>query len=267
MTEEVAEAPRRGLSPAQRAEMWARWKAGESMSDIGRALGKHPGSIFTFLAVQGGIARPSRCRAAWTLSAVDREQISRGLAAGDSLRAIARALGRPVSTISREVARNGGRAQYRALVADRAAWDRAQRPKRCRLVQAPRLATLVARKLERDWSPEQIAGWLRRTYPGDPQMHVSHETIYRTLYVQARGALKRGCWRICGGTIPCGAVGAIPRSASRGAASSTPSRSPNGRPASTRGPCPGTGKGICWPALGIRISRRSWNGSRATSNS
>ncbi len=192
MTEQVAEAaPRRGLSSAQRTEMWTRWKAGESMSDIGRALGKHPGSIFTFLAVQGGIARPPRCRAAWTLSAGDRERISRGLAAGESLRAIARALGRPVSTISREVARNGGPASYRALVADRAAWGRAQRRKRCRLAQAPRLARLVAQKLERDWSPEQIAGWLRRTYPGDPQMHVSHETIYRTLYVQARGVLKR----------------------------------------------------------------------------
>jgi IS30 family transposase len=180
-----------GLSIGEKAELWARWKAGESMSDIGRALGKQPGSIFTFLAVQGGIARPLRRRAVRALTAADREQISRGLAAARSLRAVARTLNRPPSTISREVERNGGRAQYRAVEAERRAWRRAERPKPCRLAREPKLRALVAAKLERNWSPEQIAGWLQREYPHDAHMHISHETIYRTLYVQARGALKK----------------------------------------------------------------------------
>ncbi len=180
-----------GLSVGQRTELWARWKAGESMSDIGRALGKQPGSIFTFLAVQGGIVRAPRKRAAHALTAVAREQISRGVAAEQSIRAIARALDRPASTISREVARNGGRTHYRAVTADARTWRRAARPKACRLALEPPLCAVVAAKLRREWSPEQIAGWLKRAYPGEPRMHVSHETIYRTLYVQARGALKK----------------------------------------------------------------------------
>jgi len=141
--------------------------------------------------VQGGIARPPRRRAVRALTAVDREQISRGLAADRSIRAIARTLNRPPSTISREVVRNGGRAQYRAVEAERRAWRRAERPKPCRLAREPKLRALVAAKLGRDWSPEQIAGWLKREYPQDARMHISHETIYRTLYVQARGALKK----------------------------------------------------------------------------
>jgi len=180
-----------GLSIGEKAELWARWKAGESMSDIGRVLGKQPGSIFTFLAVQGGIARPPRRRAVRALTAADREQISRGLAADRSIRAIARTLTRPPSTISREVERNGGRAQYRAVEAEHRAWRRAERPKPCRLAREPKLRALVAAKVELDWSPEQIAGWLKREYPHDARMHISHETIYRTLYVQARGALKK----------------------------------------------------------------------------
>jgi len=181
----------RGLSIAQRAELWARWKAGESMSDIGRALGKQAGSVFTFLAVQGGIARAPRRRAARALTSAEREQISRGLAAAQSIRAIARALHRPASTISREVARNNGRPHYRAVATEARAWRRAERPKPCRLAREPALRALVAAKLQLEWSPEQIAGWLKRAYPEDERMHVSHETIYRTLYVQARGALKK----------------------------------------------------------------------------
>jgi len=180
-----------GLSMAGKAEMWTRWKAGESMSDIGRALGKHPACIFAFLAVQGGIARAPRRRAARALTSDEREQISRGLAAHASFRAMARSLGRSPSTISREIARHGGRRHYRAVAAEARAWRRAQRPKRCRLAGEPKLRVLVAAKLARDWSPEQIAGWLKRTYPEDARMHISHETIYRTLYVQARGALKK----------------------------------------------------------------------------
>lgn len=182
---------RRALSTAQKADMWARWKAGESMSDIGRALGKPPASIFALLAVQGGIARAPRRRAARALTSAEREEISRGLAADQSIRAIAETLKRPASTISREVNRNGGRRHYRAVDAERQAWRRAERPKPCRLTCEPELRALVAAKLELDWSPEQIAGWLKCEYPLDPRMHLSHETIYRTLYVQARGALKK----------------------------------------------------------------------------
>jgi IS30 family transposase len=182
---------RRGLSAERREELWARWKAGESMSDIGRALEKHPGSIFTFLAVQGGIVRPPRRRASRALTSADREQISRGLAAEQSVREIARELRRPPSTISREIVRNGGRIHYRAVGADARAWRQAERPKPCRLALQPELCAVIAAKLRLEWSPEQIAGWLKREYPEDVDMHVSHETIYRTLYVQTRGALKK----------------------------------------------------------------------------
>jgi IS30 family transposase len=182
---------RRGLSVGEKADLWARWKAGESLSDIGRALGKHPGSIFTCLAVQGGIVRAPHKRAARTVTTAEREQISRGVASERSIRAIARELKRPASTISREVARNGGRVRYRAVSAEARMWRRAERPKGCRLSRQPTLCGIVAAKLRLEWSPEQIAGWLKREYPGDSSMHVSHETIYRTLYVQARGALKK----------------------------------------------------------------------------
>jgi IS30 family transposase len=182
---------RRGFSVEQRADLWARWRAGESMSDIGRALSKHPASIFTVLAVRGGITRPARRRAERALTQAEREQVSRGLAAEQSIREIARTLQRSPSTISREVTRNGGRTRYRAVEAERRAWRQAERPKPCRLVREAKLRALVAAKLELEWSPEQIAGWLKREYPGDARMHISHETIYRTLYVQARGALKK----------------------------------------------------------------------------
>jgi IS30 family transposase len=180
-----------GFTAAQRAELWARRKAGESLTAIGRALGKQEGSIFMLVMAQGGIAPAPRRRACRAVTAVEREQISRGLAAAQSIRAIARELGRPASTISREVTRHGGRERYRAVAADRRAWRRATRPKPCRLAREPTLRRLVAAKLEQNWSPEQIAGWLKREYPQDAHMHISHETIYRTLYVQARGALKK----------------------------------------------------------------------------
>ena len=125
------------------------------------------------------------------MSLEEREEISRGLAAGRSLRLIAAELGRAPSTISREVAGNGGRRRYRATLADQGAWARATRPKACKLATNPVLAGIVAAKLRRRWSPQQIAGWLRLTYPDDPGMHVSHESIYRTLFVQSRGALRK----------------------------------------------------------------------------
>jgi IS30 family transposase len=182
---------RRALSMAQKADMWARRKAGESMSDIGRALGKPPASIFLLLAVQGGIAGRPRRRAVRALTSTEREDISRGLAADESIRKIAETLKRPASTVSREVNRNGGRTHYRAGDAEQRAWRRAERPKPCRLACEPHLRALIVAKLRLEWSPEQIAGWLKREYPHATRMHISHETIYRTLYVQARGALKK----------------------------------------------------------------------------
>jgi IS30 family transposase len=180
-----------GLSEARKKELWERWKAGESISDISRALKKPPGSIHGMLKATGGIAPLRRRRPCWALTLAEREEISRGLASGDSMRAIAARLGRATSTVSREVQRNGGRGCYRAAKADERSWQRARRPKRCLLSVNDRLRELVAEKLKEDWSPQQISGWLKRRYPDDEAMRVSHETIYRTLFVQARGALKR----------------------------------------------------------------------------
>jgi IS30 family transposase len=182
---------RRGLSTKERSELWRRWKEGQSLSDIGRALGKAPGSIHGFLAAKGGIAPTARRRSDRSLTAREREEISRRVCAGDSLRSIARLLGRSPSTVSREVARNGGRRRYRAGDADARAWGRARRPKACKLAQQSRLRRFVAEKLRLDWSPEQIAGWLGRSFPDDAAMRVSHETIYKSLFIQARGVLKR----------------------------------------------------------------------------
>jgi IS30 family transposase len=175
----------------QKAELWERWKNGESLSEIGRALGKHAGSVFGVLKTHGGIVPTLRSRSRRTLTLSEREEISRGLAAGRSIRHIAITLSRSPSTVSREITRHGGRTRYRAADADAAAWQWARRPKQCRLACRPRLRRLVAEKLQLDWSPEQIAGWLRRTFPQDETLRVSHETIYRSLFVQARGVLKR----------------------------------------------------------------------------
>lgn len=179
------------LEPAVRAELWARFKAGATMDEIAAALARPRGTIQKFIEDAGGCAPPPRRRAPWALTATERAVIARLVRQGAGLRAVARVLGRAPSTISRELARNGGRAQYAAAHADWRAWRRARRPKRCRLAQCRRLRTLVAQQLARDWSPRQIAGWLRRTYPHRPELHVSPETIYRTLFVQARGALKK----------------------------------------------------------------------------
>lgn len=187
----MARAGRPGLTSAQQRELWQRWQAGESLSDIARVLGKQPGSIRRVVVAQGGIAPPPRTRSRLALTATERETLSRGLAAGTSLREIAHTLGRAPSTISRETRRHGGRAAYRAVVADASAWDRARRPKRCRLAECPRLRRLVAEKLRLHWSPEQITGWLGHTFPAEASLQLSHETIYRSLYVQARGVLRR----------------------------------------------------------------------------
>lgn len=178
-------------SAKQRAEIWDRWQRGESMSSIGRVFDRQSSSVFSVISPTGGIRPPVRRRGSGALSLSEREEISRGLSIKHSLRAIAQQLGRAPSTISREVLRNGGSAGYRATASDQAAWDRALRPKMCKLACHPALRRAVSAKLRRKWSPEQIAGWLKRAFPGEVQKQVSHETIYRSLYIQARGVLKK----------------------------------------------------------------------------
>jgi len=175
----------------QKAEIWDRWQRGESLKDIGRLFDRPSSSIFNMLAPTGGIRPPPRCRSRLALTLAEREEISRGLARDLSLRVIAARLSRSPSTISREVNCNGGPQHYRASRADQAAWDRARRPKPCKLVSEPALSRIVASKLRSHWSPEQIAGWLKRAYPEYENRQVSHETIYRTLFIQTRGALKK----------------------------------------------------------------------------
>jgi len=179
------------LSEQQRNEMWSRWKAGQSLHEVGRAFGKAHGVIHFMLAQHGGIAPAARRRSPQTLTLAEREEISRGIASGGSIREIAKGLKRAVSTVSREVAGHGGRPLYRATDADQQAWDSALRPKRCLLALHVKLQEIVAGKLILDWSPEQVSGWLKSEYPEDESMRVSHETIYRSLFIQARGVLKK----------------------------------------------------------------------------
>lgn len=172
-------------------EMWRLWASGLSLEDIGAALGKPAGSIYMAAASCGGIRPRSRRRAARALGLIEREEISRGLAAGLSTRAIARRMGRAASTISREIRRNGGSGAYRAQAADAATWARASRPKTCKLESLPKLRHEVARKLRKEWAPQQISRWLKKNHPDDYDMNVSHETIYQTLFVQARGVFRK----------------------------------------------------------------------------
>ncbi len=175
----------------QKTDIWNRWQRGESLNAIGRLFDRPSSSIFNMLAPTGGIRPALRQRFRLSLTLCEREEISRGVVSELSLRAIATQLGRSPSTISREINRNGGLKHYRASQADQAAWDRAHRPKPCKLVGNPMLRQIVARKLRCNWSPEQIAGWLKRQHPGDEHHTVSHETIYRSLFIQARGVLKK----------------------------------------------------------------------------
>ena len=176
---------------SQKALMWERWKQGQTLHQIAGLFDRHHGSVRQILAETGGIRPPERRRSCLALTLAEREEISLAVVAGFSIRAIATALGRAPSTVSREIKRNGGQESYRANQADQAAWDRGHRPKVCKLVQNRALACTVACKLRMLWSPEQIAGWLKHTYPSDESHQVSHETIYRSLFIQARGALKK----------------------------------------------------------------------------
>jgi IS30 family transposase len=175
----------------QRALMWDRYQQGDSLADIARLFDRHHPSIERIIAETGGIRPPKRKRAKQCLSLAEREEISRGVVANESIRGIAQRLSRAPSTICREINRNGGYSHYRASQADHIAWERAKRPKLCKLACNPSLALMVANKLKTGWSPEQISGWLMRTYAQGENFYVSHETIYKTLYIQARGALKK----------------------------------------------------------------------------
>ena len=182
---------RRGLTAAQKTELWDRWQRGESLKAIGRVFGKPSSSIYAHVSPHGGIRPAVRRRSRLTLTLSERETISRGLAAHRSARSMARLLDRSPSTVSREIGRNGGYDRYRAAAADEQAWARARRPKRCKLATSAWLRQTVARQLRLNWSPEQIAGSLKRAHPGREAYQVSHETIYRSLFVQARGVLKK----------------------------------------------------------------------------
>jgi len=187
----MSEENRSRLSPAQRTDIWSRWKAGQSLHEIGRAFGKPHSSIRCLLLPRGGIPPAVRRRSRLALTLAEREDISRGIASGSSIREIARRLHRAAATVSREVTRHGGRPAYRAHEADSQAWEAALRPKRCLLAVNRKLRNIVASKLMLDWSPEQISGWLKTQYPDDESKRVSHETIYRSLFIQARGVLKK----------------------------------------------------------------------------
>jgi IS30 family transposase len=182
---------RRYFTATESAEIWDRWRKGQGLKFIGRAFGRGSSSIFNHLKPSGGIQPPPRRRSRLALTMAEREEISRGLVHGRSLRQIACGLGRAPSTISREIARNGGPGPYRAEASDRQAWRRALRPKPCKLITHPRLRRIVDAQLRHNWSPQQIAGWLKSIHPEDEALRVSHETIYRTLFVQTRGALKK----------------------------------------------------------------------------
>jgi len=183
--------PRIHYTESQRALMWERWQKGESLQQIAQLFDRNHSSIQGILAVTGGIRPAPRRRSRLALTLAEREEISRAVVAGHSMRSIATQLGRAPSTISREIKRNGGHECYRASQAEESAWDRGRRPKTCKLAQNRALARIVAGKLQRRWSPQQVAGWLKRTYPDDTSRQVSPETIYRSLFIQARGALKK----------------------------------------------------------------------------
>jgi IS30 family transposase len=176
---------------AQKALMWERWQNGESMHDIARMFDRYHSSIQRILTENGGIRPRERKRSSFALTLAEREVISRGLARQLSMRAIASQIGRSPSTVSREIQRNGGNASYRASAADKAAWQRAVRPKTCKRADQPRAVRVITKKLQCEWSPQQIAGWLKRQRPNDERYHVSHETIYKSLFIQARGVLKK----------------------------------------------------------------------------
>mgnify|MGYP000208563008 CR=1 FL=1 len=187
----MADLSKRGLSNIEKLKIWHLWREGKTLSEIGLTVDKHAGSIFGVLKLKGGISPVQRKRRASFLSLQEREDISRGLASDLPIREIARRMARPPSTISREISRNGGITRYRAIAADKNAFNRALRPKECKLQKSIPISRLIEAKLLEDWSPEQIAGWLKIAYPSSSDMHISHETIYKTLFVPSRAVFDK----------------------------------------------------------------------------
>ena len=247
--------PRIYYSDSQKALMWERWKQGWTLHEIGKLFDRAHSSIHRILAETGGIRPVQRSRAAIALTLAEREEISRAIVAGASIRAIAARLGRAPSTVSREIKRNGGHSSYRANQADATAWDRARRPKCCKLVVNRALARTVAHKLRMLWSPEQIAGWLKQTYPCDEDRHVSHETIYRSLFIQARGALKKELLEHLRRTR------GMRRSRQSTVSSSMRSRSVSARPALKTEQCLGIGK-VIWSLAVATARSRPWSSAK-----
>src|ERR1700692_2199463 len=258
----MAQGKRNRLSTEQRIDMWRRWKAGESLHDIGRAFGKGHGSIRFLLTQRGGIVPAARRRSPRTLTLAEREDISRGIASGSSIREIANGLQRAVSTVSREVSRHGGRPLYRASEADRQAWNSALRPKVCLLAIEERLRTIVASKLILDWSPEQISKWLKVHYSNNESMRVSHETIYRSLFIQARGVLKKSWFSTSGPSGLYVAHGTRALRDSIEVRSSMPSLLAKDLRRLKTALFPVIGRGICSQAAKTVISQPWWNDTR-----
>ena len=252
----------RGFTAAEKTELWDRWKRGESLKAIGRAFGKPSSSIYFLVAPHGGIRPAERRRSRLALTLAEREVISRGITARQSARSMAKLLGRSPSTVSREVSRNGGHDRYRATLADESAWARARRPKCCKLANNPRLRQAVAGKLRLDWSPEQIAGWLKRTHPEDEYNQVSHETIYRSLFVQTRGVLKKELLSHLRSKRSMRRR--LTQMAIDGGISRISSQSASARRRLKIGRCLATGKAICCPGRTTATSRPWSNVIRVT---
>jgi len=211
----MASMGRPGLSAAQKADLWQRWKQGQSLSEIGRALGKHAGSIHGVVSSNGGFIPPVRSRSRWALTLAEREEISRGMATDSSIRQIATQLGRAPSTISREIHRHGGAHRYRASEADAQAWERMRRPKLCRLATHLTLQRIVASKLTVEWSPEQIAGWLKREFPDQGTMRVPMKRSTAACSFKPEGCSRKNYWGISDPGAGCGAHNVRVRLASR----------------------------------------------------
>ena len=255
----------RGFSSAEKTELWDRWQRGESLKAIGRVFGKPSSSIYSQLSPHGGIRPSPRRRSRLALSLWEREEISRGIVARHSIRSMALLLSRSPSTVSREVRRNGGYDQYRAALADDMAWARARRPKRCKLALSSGMRRVVAMKLGLNWSPEQIAGWLKRAHPGAGSYQVSHETIYRSLFVQARAVLKKELLQHLRSKRTIGRSKEPRRTRHcAGVKSGTWCQSVNARPRSKIGRCRVTGKVICCRDRRTATSRPWSNVKRVT---
>src|SRR6202162_374376 len=246
----------RGFTAAEKTELWDRWKRGESLKAIGRAFGKESSSIYFLVAPHGGIRPAERRRSRLALTLAEREVISRGITAHQSARSIAKLLGRSPSTVSREMSRNGGYDRYRATLADENAWTRSRRPKCCKLAINSRLRQSVAGKLRLDWSPEQIAGWLKRTHPEDECNRVSHETIYRSLFLYKHVACSRkSCLVIFDRSARCVAPNRLIRTAIDWGISRISSQSVSDRRRLKIERCLAIGKAICCPGRTTATSR------------